>query len=321
WVFGVRTESEAFSQELERTLPDLTTQEVEELDPMLLASAAFFAQLGWELDERWTVMPGVRAEVHDRYGAIVAPRLAAAFQLAESLGLRAALGRGFRAPTAKEFGFEFDHSAIGYRVIGNPDLEPETSWGLSGDVSGRTPDFRVRIGGFYNFIYDLITLEIADQQPVPGIVDHSYVNVAEARTAGADISVRTKLYSVLSLEAGYAYLWTRDLGADEPLPNRPPHTITLGLLAQTAGLTPSIRYKRVTSSFAGEVNGEVLRTPTYGLLDLRVAYAFMRELEGYVGVLNVTDEQRDPLDLADTRPALGRQFYAGVRGELPSEEE
>jgi outer membrane receptor for ferrienterochelin and colicins len=288
---------------------------------MLLASAAFFAQLGWELDERWTVMPGFRAEVHDRYGAIAAPRLAAAFQWTEWLGLRAALGRGFRAPTAKEFGFEFDHSAIGYRVIGNPDLEPETSWGLSGDVTARTQDFRVRVGGFYNIIHDLITLEIAEQQTIPGIVDHTYLNVDDARTAGADISVRTKLASFFSLDAGYAYLWTRDLGADEPLPNRPPHTLTLGLLAQTAGLTPSIRYKLVTSSFAGEVNGDNLRTPTYGLLDLRVAYAVMPELEAYVGVLNLTDEQRDPLDLADTRPALGRQVYAGVRGELPAMEE
>ena len=30
---------------------------------------------------------------------------------------------------AKEIGFVFDHSTFGYRVIGNPDLDPETSWG------------------------------------------------------------------------------------------------------------------------------------------------------------------------------------------------
>ncbi len=320
WVFGVRSEAQRFSQELHRTLPSLMQQDVQELDPMLLSSAALFAQLGWQLGERWSVMPGVRGEVHDRYGAIGAPRLAAAFQWTEWLALRAALGRGFRAPTAKEFGFEFDHSAIGYRVIGNPDLEPETSWGLSGDVTARTTDFRLRVGAFYNWIHDLITIDLAPEQPIPGITDHMYQNVADARTAGADISVRTKVASLVSIDAGYAYLWTRDLAANEPLPSRPPHTATLGLLAEFGEVTPSLRYKIVTSSFMGELNGQRLSSPTYGLLDLRVGYGLLKELEAYVGVLNLTDEKRDPLDPADIRPALGRQFYAGVRGELPAEE-
>jgi outer membrane receptor for ferrienterochelin and colicins len=320
WVLGVRSESEQFSQQLERTLPNLMPQDVQELDPMLLSSAALFAQLGWQLGERWTVMPGVRGEVHDRYGSIVAPRLAAAFQWTEWLGLRAQLGRGFRAPTAKEFGFEFDHSAIGYRVIGNPDLEAETSWGLSGDATARSTNFRLRVGAFYNFIDELITLGLAPEQPVTGVATYMYRNIADARTAGADVSVRTKIASIVSVDAGYAYLWTRDLGEDQPLPRRPPHTATLGLLAELGKVTPSLRYKIVTSAFMGELNGERLSSPTYGLLDLRMGYGLLPELEAFVGVLNLTDEKRDPLDPADIRPALGRQFYLGVRGELPAEE-
>ncbi|HXK20871.1 MAG TPA: TonB-dependent receptor, partial [Polyangiaceae bacterium] len=124
WVFGVRDEAEHFSQNLTRVLPDLSTEHVTEIEPRLLSTGALYGQLGWKVTEKWTIMPGARAELHDRYGLVAAPRLATAYQFSPGLSARVALGRGFRAPTAKEFGFLFDHSALGYRVLGNADLRP-----------------------------------------------------------------------------------------------------------------------------------------------------------------------------------------------------
>jgi outer membrane receptor for ferrienterochelin and colicins len=136
WVLGLRSDAEHYSQDLTRTLPDLSEQHVTEIQPRLLATGALYGQLGWKATERWTVMPGARAELHDRYGLVAAPRLATAYQFSDQLSGRIALGRGFRAPTAKEIGFQFDHSALGYRILGNTSLRPESSWGLTSDVTG-----------------------------------------------------------------------------------------------------------------------------------------------------------------------------------------
>lgn len=329
WVFGVRSDAELFDQKLERTLPDLSTEQVTEIHPTLLASGALYGQLGWKVTERWTVMPGVRGEYHDNYGAVGAPRLATAYQITDFLSWRAALGRGFRAPSAKEYGFLFDHSALGYRVLGNPNLRPETSWGVTSDMTARSSSVRARVGVFFNQIQDMIIMDLAPVQPNPGVTDYVYQNVDEARTAGGDASLRWKAVEGLSLEGGYSYVWTRDLTSDQPLPNRPPHTITLAAFGELGKLTGTLRYRWVAGAFAGSVTdedlpfpvaGEDLHSPAYGLLDARVAYAVAAPLEVYVGALNLGGEKRDPGDPADTRPVLGRQFYLGVRGQLPADE-
>ncbi len=322
WVFGVRSDAERFKQSLERTLPDLSEQHLTEIQPTLLASGAVYGQLGWKVTDRWTVMPGLRTEVHDNYGVVAAPRLASAYQLNDTFSVRGGVGRGFRAPSAKEYGFLFDHSALGYRVIGNPELRPETSWGVNGDVTARTAKLRARVGGFYNRIEDLIVTELLGIA-ADGVTEYAYQNVDKAFTAGGDVSLRYKVLQQLSLEGGYAYVWTRDVGegedASKPLPNRPPHTITLAAYLELGKLTGNVRYRWVADSFAGTVDGEDLRTPSFGTLDARLAYAVLAPLEVYVGALNITDVERDPNDPADTRPAQGRQFYLGLRGELPSE--
>lgn len=320
WVFGIRSEAEQFSQNLKRTLPDLSDEHITEIEPLLLATASLYGQLGWKLTERLTVMPGGRVEFYDRYGAVGAPRLAIAHQLSDAVAARVALGRGFRAPSAKEFGFQFDHSALGYRILGNGSLRPESSWGLNGDVTMRAGHFRLRAGAFGNWVDDLITIDFAPEQTTLGVTDYVYRNVERARTAGGDLGARYKLGELLTLGADYAYLWTRDLDTKEELPNRPAHTMTLSadvLLAQKWSAT--LRYRVVSSAAAGRIGDVARRTPSFALLDARLARRLWPELELFVGVLNLTDSRRHSLEASDTRPVLGRQFYAGLSGELGSD--
>jgi outer membrane receptor for ferrienterochelin and colicins len=319
WVFGVRNEAERFSQTLERTLPSLARERIDEIDPAQLSTGAVYGQLGWRVGESTTLMPGARAEIHDRYGLVAAPRLALAQKLSERLRARAALGRGFRAPSAKEFGFQFDHSALGYRVLGNRGLRPESSWGGTADLTWTAGPTRLRVGGFFNQIEDLISIELAPTQQSAGVTDYVYRNVERARTAGGDASLRAALLPQLALEAGYAHLWTRDLAADEELTNRPSHTVSLALIANVSKLSGSLRYRWVSAAFAGDIDGETRFTPSFGLLDARVGYQLFPALAAFVGSLNILDARRHALDATDTRPARGREYYLGVSGELPAE--
>jgi len=319
WVFGARSDAEQFSQELTRVLPDLSEQRVTEIRPRMLSTGALYGQLGWKVTERFTVMPGGRAELHDRYGVVAAPRLATAYQLSDSSSVRVALGRGFRAPTAKEFGFQFDHSALGYRVLGNGSLQPESSWGLTGDVTARSSRLRARAGGFGNTIRDLISVDFAPEQRTLGVIDYVYRNVQRAHTAGGDLSVRFKAVSALSLEAAYAYLWTRDDDTGDALPNRPPHTVTLAALFELGALSANVRYRSVSRAFAGRLDEVARDSPAFTLLDARVAYQIWPALSVFVGALNLTDARRHAFDVTDTRPALGRQFFFGMSGDAPND--
>jgi outer membrane receptor for ferrienterochelin and colicins len=317
WVLGVRTESERFSERVRRVVVvgnGLEPRSADEVSPTMLSSAAGFAQLGWGVTEELSVMPGVRGEIHDRYGSVLAPRLAAAVRPHETLTFRAAAGRGFRAPSAKEYGFVFDHSVIGYRVLGNPDLVPESSWGVTSDVTFRpSPRFRLRIGAFANWVRHLIAFEPAPVQMDPNVTDYRYVNVARARTAGGDLTLRFEPIERVSANAGYAYLFTRDDTSGEPLPNRPPHTVTLSLLARLpAGFEATARFRYVTTTV---VQTDVT-TPGYGLLDARVAYSPVESLQLYVGGSNLLGAKRDPARIGDARPTLAAAVYVGARGEL-----
>ncbi len=321
WVLGVRTDTEQFGQELERTQlieSELRTSRTPEVERTQLGSGALFAQLTWLWGKELTALPGVRAELHGRYGSIVAPRLAAAYRPSEQLSLRGAFGRGFRAPSAKEYGFVFDHSAIGYRVLGNAELKPEQSWGITGDVTFKPSAWLLlRAGGFGNWVRELIATDLADQQASAAVTDYTYVNVSRAMTAGGDAQARFSPSPRVRFDAGYAHLWTRDETRGEPLPTRPTHTLTLGLVARTRGrLEASARYRWVSSSF---VATEV-RAPAFGSLDLRVGCRLWRDVQAYARVLNSLNERKDPARVGDARPPLGRNFYLGLRGELPGTE-
>jgi len=315
WVLGLRSDAEQFSQRLTRVLPDSSERQTVEIQPRLLATGALYGQLGWKVTERWTVMPGARAELHDRYGVVAAPRLATAYRLSDGLSARVALGRGFRAPTAKELGFQFDHSALGYRILGSDQLRPESSWGLTGDVTARSARFQWRVAGFFNQIRDLISIDFAPVQRTPGVTDYLYRNVERAYTAGGNASMRFKAHDALSLEAAYAYLWTRDDASQQELPNRPPHTLTCAALSELGKASVSVRYRVLSRAFAGIIQDETRYSPGFGLLDARVAYQAWPAVGFFVGALNITDARRQPLDTIDTRPAVGRQFYLGFSGD------
>jgi outer membrane receptor for ferrienterochelin and colicins len=323
WVFGARTESERFSETVERVIPGndgLETRTADEVAPTLLSSAALFGQLGYRISPLLTLMPGVRGELHDRYGAVAAPRLAVALAPSEAVSVRASGGRGFRAPSAKEYGFAFDHSVIGYRVLGNPELVPETSWGVSGDVTVRPSQlWRVRAGAFGNWVKNLISFEPAPVQTDPNVTDYYYVNVASARTFGGDASLRVDpIAGILRADAAYAYLFTRDDTTGEALPNRPPHTVTLSASARLSRkFEANARFRYVATTFV--TSG--LETPGYGLLDARVGYSPLPAVQFYVGGLNLLDVERDPELVGDARPTLGATLYAGVRGDLAFDDE
>lgn len=323
WVFGTRFETERFHQDLTRTESRtggaLATVQEEEVPSLGFGSAAVYGQLGWNLTDSFTVMPGVRSEFHTRYGEALAPRLATSYRPSKTFQVRASAGRGFRAPSAKELGFVFDHSFYGYRIGGNRDLLPEKSWGANADVTmNPTSDIVLRGGAFANWVEDLIDVDLAGGTTTGTVSSYSYRNFGSARTAGFQVSGAARMTDRFRAEVGYDYLWTRDDVNDRPLGGRPPHTVTCSLLATLpAGVEAYGRFRVVSDAFLDGTS----RAPGYSSLDGRVGHALWPKSQLYAGVVNAGDVRQEPGRLGDTRPPLGRVVYIGLRAELPWEDE
>jgi outer membrane receptor for ferrienterochelin and colicins len=328
WVLGARGEAERFEQSLARTTSQggrLQRDEDAEVVPQALANGALYGQLAYKPSSKLTFLPGVRTELHSRYGGSLAPRLATSFRPASALLLRLSAGRGFRAPSAKELGFVFDHSFYGYRVAGNGELRPETSWGVNADATWLpTPAITARLGGFGNWVDHLIDVDLGTASSADGVTEYRYVNYGRARTFGAQTDLAYRLGDGLKSELSYAYLWTRDDRNDRPLTGRPAHTVTASLRATLlAKLDINVRWRVNSDAYLTETS----RAPGYTTFDVRLARPLFGDaasgnaLEAYAGVQNLLDAHQEAGRVGDTRPPLGRVFYAGVRGAFTSDQD
>ena len=89
-----------------------------------------FLQYDYWLTDNIELLPGIRYQDDSDFGTHSAPKLSLMFSHESGQGdgrLRASYGNGYRVPNMKERYFIFDHSVNGYKVLGNPNLQPEQS--------------------------------------------------------------------------------------------------------------------------------------------------------------------------------------------------
>lgn len=321
---GTRFEAESFSQALHRTevvsAAELRTVDLPEVPQTSIANGALYGQLKLKLGGSWTVLGGARLEGNSRYGAAVAPSLGVSFSPSDRLILRAHGGRGYRSPSAKELGFVFDHSVYGYRVVGNPDVGPESSWGLGVDAEAAPyRGVRLRAGVFANWVQDLIDFRLAPDVPggPAGVDAYTYVNVGSARTMGVSLNASLRASAWLRTEAGWAYVYTRDDTNDRPLPGRPPHTVQANAyLNLPYGIDGVVRARYVTEAFLEDG----LRSPGFGTVDVRISKVVWGRIRAYAGALNLLGAQKAPGRPGDARPVEGRILYAGASADFPWEQ-
>jgi outer membrane receptor for ferrienterochelin and colicins len=322
---GLQVTGEWFQQDLTRFETDgmevLTSQVAEVPRRQLLSEEAYLQDeitLG-----RFVLAPGARYVHHHDFGHALAPQLAVVVAPHRRLRVRAQVGRGFRAPAAQELAFNFDHSFYGYKVVGNPDLLPETSVGALGGAELTLPRGLALHGlGYYNRLRNLIVAEVDPEQSRPELSVSTYKNVGRAYTAGVETGFSWR-WSRVMLQAGYVYLRAIDEATGLPVPGRTPHTVqgAFSLKVPRAETQLDLRARGASRTLARDGGDMPLTSPGWTTVDLRLAQPLERWLgsqgggrfEVYGGVENILGSRRDPRNPADLRPEPGRIVYAGVR--------
>lgn len=281
------------------------------LEPWLQGDLRLFA-------DRLEIVPGVRMTVHDAFGVNAAPSLALRLKLWDRATLRLSGARGYRAPSLKDRYLQFDHSALGYVVEGDPGLLPESSWGLNlsfEQAFGRVATLRA--GAFANRIENLITFVNAGVTSGGAPLNlFRAANIEGARTVGAQATGDLDL-PFLRVTASYRFLWAWSDGGFF-LPDSPVHAVrgTVQGIVAKIGLSVYTAVGFESERFVDEA--QQLRSPGLVRWDARIEKTFTgrHELAVYVGVDNILDQRRDPGLEGDFRPVTGRRLIGGLRGRL-----
>lgn len=284
------------------------------------------------LRDHWTrgsvgVTAGARHTASSLWGSSTNPSVGATWQMRPTLVFRTNLARGFRAPGFKEIRYTFFNPAGGYTLVGNPDLQPETSWSRS--VGGTfSPDSRVSLDveWYRNDVDGLIDWQFRGNNAA-GFQTYANVNVDRARTQGIETTARFAIGSSTAT-VGYNHLRARDLGTGLPLSRRASNTarVAIGRDWRADGSGTGAVITDISMRYTGQApligipsgapivgpfsteSGVIGQQGALLSLDAQVRMTVMSASELSIGVTNALG-QRPAL----WTPAFDRQIYAGLR--------
>lgn len=266
------------------------------------------------------VLPGIRYQYDSDFGPFAAPKINFLVKASPHVNVRFGYGKGYRAPNIKERFYFFDHSSLGYQVIGNPDLRPESSDSFQAGVElSSGGSFHGDFNLFHNRIKNLIVTELNPaKSAAAGLQIFDYQNVGHAVTRGAEASATWEAWRYLGVKAGYTFLWAKDTDSNTWLVQRPKHQAKGGLDLRHPdwGTSLSIRAIYQSKEFVDEANTET--SPAWTTVDAKLNQEILAKTTVFLGVDNIGDVHRSPSSAAsgDNRPPVGRFIYAGVRVTL-----
>jgi len=273
---------------------------------------ALFVQDEWTptLTPRVAILPAARIDYDSRFGLYPTGRLALLVAPTETFSLRAAYGRGYRAPSFREMFLAFSNPGVGYRVRGNPELRPEQAWTLDLGATWRPIEaLSLGLGVFDNQLRDLMTVDLVAEGGVGTLDEYSYINIGAAYTRGVEASAELEFARWFEVHGSYTYMRAQNLLDDLPLPGRAAHQGTFsfqfhhprwGTRAMLRARVQGRRPQAVTTD-------SIDYAAAYATADLRVSQSFLRYFSAHLGVENLFDAGD-----ATTTPLAPRSFYGGL---------
>lgn len=282
-----------------------------------------FLQDDYFFSDNGELVLGLRVQDDSDFGLHSSPKAALKYRAFEvndqQVLLRTSVGTGYRVPNLKERYYTFDHSSIGYMVMGNTDLEPETSISYqAGMLWQMNAERSLDINAFYNDVRDLIQTDTANASVVDGVAVYSYKNIDNAETYGLETVFQDRFSHTLSLNLSHTYTQANNKTTGQTLTNKPEHIARLGLDWQATdnwSLSARARYQSRELASSSQSNDprdtDLAWSPAWATVDLKTSYQVSSYLRAFGGVDNLTNKQRDFSTGKDFGPIVGRFIYLG----------
>jgi len=306
---------------------DELRQSKDGINELINASETFrnvevFIQDDYQINDRFQLVSGLRHQDDSDFGGHTTAKISLRVDVNDDYFMRSSIGQAYRVPNLKERYFIFDHSHLGYKILGNDQLSPEESLSVQhAFVFSPNKDFSAELAFFYNDITDLIAEKHSHYEQ--GVQIFEYQNIQEAVTQGVELSGQYKFIDSLSLQAGYTYLDSENKQTGNVLDDRAKHLVKLGLdyfvndRFSTSVLAnwQDKAYQFNTDQATGLTTKH--ESEAWAQIDLKLnylAYAGQAiDVDVYGGIDNLLDEQEDFSAAFDNRPTTGRVVYTGFK--------
>jgi len=275
-----------------------------------------YIQDDWFITDDLELLPGIRYQYDSDFGSYISPKLSLMYTVYDKdnkrMNVRASYGNGYRTPNLKERFFFFDHSALGYQVLGNPKLEPESShsYQLSSEWIDKGK-YSLALNLYYNNITDLIeTVKDQERSRAANLDIYKYKNIEEARTKGVELEFSTNINENLILGGGYTYLDAKNKKTGRNLTARPEYQFKTTLTGNYNDYEGFVALVHQTEQYIDEENR--LTSPKETFVDIKLTKHVTKLLTVYGGVNNLFDEHKDPNNhINDERTKRPRYIYVG----------
>ncbi|WNF48392.1 TonB-dependent siderophore receptor [Pseudomonas sp. SG20056] len=304
-------------------------------------SFALFAEDNIEVGERTIVTPGLRYDDHEEFGGNWSPSLNASHELTDELTLKGGIARAYKTPNLYQsnpnyllysMGFgcnAAEANAGGCYLIGNPDLEPETSINKEIGLAFDKGTWRTSATYFRNdYKNKIVSSNTAEFRLANGRRVQNWENSGKAVVEGVEGNLFVTLSPTLEWNTNFTYmLESKDKDSGEPLSIIPEYTVntsldwaaTEKLSLQVSGTyygtqeSPSYNARRnvaIDSQAQKDID-------PYGLMGVSAGYAFNEQYSVRMGINNLFDkriyrEGNATEAGANTYNEAGRAYFASV---------
>lgn len=235
-------------------------------------------------------------------GSHVSPKLAATLALTPGWQAYAQYAEGFRPPNYEEVNRFFYNNSQFYAVLGNPDLEPETSRGVEaglrfagqlngGEASGQATVF----GNRYKDFIDYVQIPASNPAALPGFTTSQYQNLSRVSIRGVELRGQWQARPDLRLTAALAYARGTDDSTGKPLNSIEPRRMTLSALWSPGATWGSEWRLRAASAKDrvddSQVSGGYFHTPGYAVADLSLWWQINRSSRVNLAANNLFDRR------------------------------
>lgn len=304
-------------------------------------SFALFAEDNIEVGERTIVTPGLRYDDHEEFGGNWSPSLNASHELTDELTLKGGIALAYKTPNLYQsnpnyllysMGFgcnAAEANAGGCYLIGNPDLEPETSINKEIGLAFDKGTWRTSATYFRNdYKNKIVSSNTAAFRLANGRRVQNWENSGKAVVEGVEGNLFVTLSPTLEWNTNFTYMIeSKDKDSGEPLSIIPEYTLntsldwaaTEKLSLQVSGTyygtqeSPSYNARR---NVAIDTQAQKDIDP-YGLMGVSAGYAFNEQYSVRMGINNLFDkriyrEGNATEAGANTYNEAGRAYFASV---------
>ncbi|NRB36908.1 MAG: TonB-dependent receptor [Pseudomonadales bacterium] len=236
-----------------------------------------FARLKYDIRDL-SLLIGSRYTDNEKFGSNLSSRFSGVYTLQDNQSIKMIIGQSFRVPTMFELYFERPN------IIGNPDLEPETSTSYElAYLYGGTHVF-VQILAYYSIYENLIQRQL----PETGIPSQ-YQNVNDFKGYGSEVELKYEHDATLGAYINYNHV----SGVDEDIDNNyryvPDHTVSFGLSKHFSYFSLSGKGKYIS-----DVEGFLENIPSQFIASINVSktHAFHdMSLRHVISIDNITNSK------------------------------